>query len=237
MTERKLTPEEIEQLFDFCRKHYVPEYDLQLELVDHLASAIEKQWETNPEIPFPVARIKSFEQFGIFGFSKIKAQKEKELRRKYRQLFWKFTLEFYKLPKVLLTIVLTMVLFMLYRITNNYFGVSVVIFGLIIVIDLFYAFWLFPRKYKIEITDNKPFMLINYLKSRQLGINMLFQVPLQSFGILKNLNYSYLNHPTIAFLTSLAIVTFSILIYVYLFVLPAKIREHFTEQFPQFVKA
>jgi hypothetical protein len=42
METRKLTEDEVDRLFAFCAKHYVPEYDLQLELVDHLATAIEK---------------------------------------------------------------------------------------------------------------------------------------------------------------------------------------------------
>ena len=76
MEARKLTEEEIDRLFGFCTKHYVPEYDLQVELVDHLASGIEDQWAENPDIPFPVALNKTFGRFGIFGFSKIKSQKE-----------------------------------------------------------------------------------------------------------------------------------------------------------------
>lgn len=75
---RKLTDDEIERLFSFCAKHYVPEYDLQIELVDHLASGIEEQWLKNPELPFPIALNNTFDKFGIYGFGKIKSQKEKE---------------------------------------------------------------------------------------------------------------------------------------------------------------
>lgn len=49
---RTITQEENEQLFQFCRRHYVYHYDVQIELVDHLASAIEEQWEQNPELSF-----------------------------------------------------------------------------------------------------------------------------------------------------------------------------------------
>lgn len=237
MEPRKITPEEIEQLFDFCRKHYVPEYDLQLELVDHLASAIEKQWEINPETPFPVARIKSFEQFGIFGFSKIKEQKEKELRRKYRRLFWKFTLEFYQLPKVVLTIALTILLFSIFRLANNIVWVSISYSVMAIALFIYYHFWLFPSCYKIKTTNEKPFMLLNYLKNKQAETGLLVQIPLNLVNFRNLLTFSDSDHPFILFLIAFAIISLSILVYVNLIVLPAKIREHFTEQFPQFVKS
>jgi len=38
----KLTESQIEQLFTFTQKHYVDWYDVQTELVDHLANGIEE---------------------------------------------------------------------------------------------------------------------------------------------------------------------------------------------------
>lgn len=237
MTERKLIEEEIDRLFDFCRKHYVPEYDLQIELVDHLASAIEDQWKINPNIPFPVARINSFEQFGIFGFSKIKEQKEKGLRRKYRSLLLKFTLEFYRLPKVLLTFALTILLYAIFRLVNDIIWITWPIFVLAIAFFIYYRFWLFPRCYEIKTANEKPFMLLNYLKNKQVEASVIFQIPLNiaNFSNLSTFNCSA--HPLILFMIAFIIISLSILLYVNLIVLPSKIREHFTEQFPQFVKS
>ena len=235
METRKLTEEETERLFDFCRKHYIPEYDLQIELVDHLASGIEAQCHENPNLPLPVALINTFDKFGISGFSKIKVQKEKELYRKYRRLFWKYTLEFYKLPKVLLTIALTFLLFCIYRVTGNFNWVTIPIFVSILVIDVLYFLWIYPTRYKIRTADQKSFLLINYLNTRQIGINLIFQIPLQGMQLLDHFNYSYLNNTPIMFISSFAIVCSGILLYVFFIVIPVKIREHFTEQFPQFV--
>lgn len=108
---RTVTSEETEELFLFCRKHFVYHYDLQVELVDHLASSVEEQWESDPELSFEEALHKTFKKFGISGFSKIKEQKQKELRRKYNILLWKYLLEFYRWPKILLTLAVTMTLF------------------------------------------------------------------------------------------------------------------------------
>ena len=51
----KLSAEQIERLYQFTRQHYVEYYDLQTELVDHLANAIEEQWQQNPKLSFEEA--------------------------------------------------------------------------------------------------------------------------------------------------------------------------------------
>ena len=49
-----LTDEQIAALFAFCEKHLVRHYDLQVELVDHLANAIETKMALIK--PFPSTR-------------------------------------------------------------------------------------------------------------------------------------------------------------------------------------
>ena len=41
----KLTENQIEALYKFTRQHFVYHYDVQTELVDHLANDIEQIWE------------------------------------------------------------------------------------------------------------------------------------------------------------------------------------------------
>lgn len=47
-----LTNEQIQSLFTFCEKHFVKYYDVQVELVDHLANAVELEMQTNPKYSF-----------------------------------------------------------------------------------------------------------------------------------------------------------------------------------------
>jgi hypothetical protein len=235
METRKLTQEEVDRLFDFCTKHYVPEYDLQIELVDHLASGIEEQWIENPELPFPVARNNTFDRFGIFGFSKIKSQKEKELRRKYRKLFWQFTLEFYKLPKIILTIALTTILFTSYRLINNFFWLTISLMVLALIFIIGYNYWYYPRTYKVEV--KKPLLLFSYLNNRQTELSFFFQIPLLIIQWNKVLQYSFMHQPIFALIASFFIVTLGILMYVAFLVVPQKLKEHINEQFPQLIEA
>ncbi len=67
----KLTDFQIQQLYTFTQKHYVDWYDVQTELVDHLANGIETQLEENPNLSFDDALKLEFKKFGIMGFSSV----------------------------------------------------------------------------------------------------------------------------------------------------------------------
>jgi hypothetical protein len=237
MTQRKLTTEQIEELYVFCRKHYVPQYDLQIELVDHIASSIEEQWEAKPEIPFQEALNNTFGKFGIFGFSKIKDRKEKELQRKYRHLLWKYTLEFYRWPKALLTLALTLVLFTLIRLVHNPFWIILPYFGIVSDVIIYYMFWLYPRNFKIKVKEGMSFMVLDYLKDKQFIAGTVLQIPIQSVSISNSMDYHLLSHTWPALTISFLLVFLTVFLYVTLFILPSKVREHFTQQFPQFISS
>ena len=72
-----LKEEQIEKLYQFTRAHYVEWYDLQTELVDHLAGDIEHILAKDPELSFEEALHSSFKKFGVFGFSDIVEKKNK----------------------------------------------------------------------------------------------------------------------------------------------------------------
>ena len=79
----KLTPEQIDRLYQFTRQHYVEYYDLQTELVDHLANSIEAQWQESSKISFEEALQKEFKKFGVFGFMDVVEKRQAALNRKY----------------------------------------------------------------------------------------------------------------------------------------------------------
>ena len=108
---RKITEVEINQLFDFTKKHYVEFYDVQVELVDHLANAIEDQWKTNPNISFEEALQIEFKKFGVFGFTGLVEQKQNELHKYYNKMLWSELLKVVSIPKVVVTIALYLAVF------------------------------------------------------------------------------------------------------------------------------
>lgn len=99
----KLSESQIQQLHTFTQKHYVEWYDVQIELVDHLANGIENQWENNPDLNFENALNNEFKKFGIFGFSTLVEEKTNALNKHYRKQVWFYFKQFFKLPKILIT--------------------------------------------------------------------------------------------------------------------------------------
>ncbi len=109
--ERKIIPEEIEQLHLFVRKHYVEFYDVELELVDHLANDIEEQWREDRQLTFEFALNKAFKKFGIFGFSDVVEQKVNKLSNAYYKESFKRMKSFFTPPKLVVSLALFLVLF------------------------------------------------------------------------------------------------------------------------------
>jgi len=66
-----LTKEQIDYLFEFCQTKGVAYYDVQVELVDHLANAIEKELAEHSDWPFQKALDVVFVSFGHVNFKPL----------------------------------------------------------------------------------------------------------------------------------------------------------------------
>lgn len=231
---RRITPEESEKLFLFCRQHYVYHYDLQVELVDHLASAIEDQWENNPKINFNTALQNSFGKFGITGFSKIKEQKRKELARKYNRLLWNYLFDFFKWPKIVTTFAFTLILTSILKIATNDIWVLAAYFMGLTVFIFYYYYKIFPKRFKIDKVNGKNFLLLESLRNVQLMAMIFAQAPIHFVNIVNISTLSSLQNTFAIFGVSLLIVLFTIALFGELFYVPEKVKQHFKEQFPEF---
>ncbi len=232
---RTISTEETNQLFEFCHRHFVYHYDLQVELVDHLASSMEEQWETQPELSFEEALKNTFKKFGIHGFSKIKEQKQKELTRKYNRLIWKYVLEFFSWPKIVMTAAFTLVLATIFKIVENDVWVLVPVFAGLTLFMLYYYFLIFPKKFKSAKVNGKKFLLLEQLKRGQQISFLAMQLAIQTPNLSRIFSFHALQNNASIFGVSLFIVLLTIMIIGEMFYVPNKIKEHFREQFPEFV--
>jgi hypothetical protein len=114
----KLTTSQINQLFTFTRQHYVEYYDLQSELVDHLANAIEIQMQENPNGSFDEALNLEFKKFGVFGFMDVVQNRRAVLCKKYNSLVWQHFKIFFGIPKIVLTIAMMLVLYSILKVST-----------------------------------------------------------------------------------------------------------------------
>ena len=230
MSERKLTPEQIEELHEFCYLQSVIHYDTQVELVDHLASAIEELWETNPTLSFQDALYQVSAQFGNHaGFVIIRQEKEKALRKKYRRLLWQFVADYYKFPKIMVTMSLFLGIYTALRFTENDQWIVGSLLIMFITFSLFYLLYYFPKYVRIKVPERHSFLLNEITRKGVVSQTMMFSGGFISMGSHAS-NFSTTGSLVFSALASL----FLVLLYGDCFFIPKKIHEHFKEQFPQF---
>jgi len=229
MNERKLTEEQINDLFEFCRNRKIKEYEIQIELVDHLATSIESQWEQHDDLSFSDALLKTQNDFGAKGFKTIVNAKRRMVRRKYNLLFIKYLLSFFKLPRIILTFSLTAILFLIIQRFNS----SNFIEGwlqFLVFLTIIFTFFYFPKKLP-KIKEGISFILINYFL--QLRVSAIIVV--QYFMISRHYLEQY-ESVWFDLLFSFLFVFGLIIEYALLFYMPKLLKEDFTREFPQFIK-
>lgn len=110
-----LSEEQIGELFAFCEKKYVRWYDVQVELVDHLAHAIEDRMAKDPSLGFESALRNVYEGFGIFGFSRIVSERMASVYQMHRKTYYESLKSHFRWPKIGLTILITIILFIVFK--------------------------------------------------------------------------------------------------------------------------
>lgn len=110
---KTLTDEQVARLFDFCREHSVAYYDMQVELVDHMAAAIEEKMNSRPDISFEKALNEVFVGFGYKGFASVVETRGKQMQAANRRQVWSMFLAYFTWPKAMLTLLILTVLYVL----------------------------------------------------------------------------------------------------------------------------
>ncbi len=107
-----LTNEQVQYLHQFCVKHYVRYYDLQVELVDHLAEAIEAKLQANPSLDFDKALNEVYAGFGISGFAPVVAERMVALQKSGSKQWRKAFTSWFTVPRIIITAVIFLLLYL-----------------------------------------------------------------------------------------------------------------------------
>lgn len=230
-----LTQNQIQEIYNFVRQHYVVHYDLQTELVDHLANGIEMRREDSPDVSFKEALAIEFRKFGVGGFEEVVRKRQRAMEWRYLKIVMRFYGTYFKPPQILLIAVLIYVLFLVLfalPLAHRY-DIILGLFMAIAVTVLFISF----KKGKdndLECVKNaKKWMLKDQIYSygQYAGVFNLFPVIL-------NVQYFRTNIPVdahyVILLFSALIVCLSLLSYVTIFVIPKKAEEILAETYPDY---
>ena len=230
----KLTETQIENLYKFTRQHYVYHYDVQSELVDHLANDIEEVWEENPKINFEDARNQSFKKFGIFGFMDVIEAKQKQMNKRYRKILWRFLKEWFTLPKIVITTTLFLTLFFILKIPFSEY----VLMGSFLVLIMYDMIVLYKSRKnqknqkKQKNKEEKVFLLEAMIGTSRNGFTGLALVNLNCIN-LSNVSFSSLENHWLLFVSFSATIVI-ILFYLITYVIPKKAEELLQETYPEY---
>jgi hypothetical protein len=101
-----LTDEQVQELYAYCNRKGIHYYDVQVEIVDHMANAIEAKMQADPSMEFKKALEEVHVSFGSFGLKEIVRSKSIYMRKSYKQMRRKLLWSYFTFPKVALTILL-----------------------------------------------------------------------------------------------------------------------------------
>ncbi|NNE13932.1 MAG: hypothetical protein HKN51_03080, partial [Saprospiraceae bacterium] len=117
---------------------YVRYVDVQYEIVDHLACDIESLMSEDSKLTFDQALTKTYSKYPISGFSNLKTAKEKEMHHYWMRVFRKFLFEYFKLPKIFLTVLIGWTFFQLFKTFGN--PAVMIVFISLTIVYLYQAF-------------------------------------------------------------------------------------------------
>ncbi|KIX21093.1 hypothetical protein SY27_10000 [Flavobacterium sp. 316] len=228
----QLTTEQINRLYEFTRQHYVEWYDLQTELVDHLANAIEKQWLENPKIPFEDVLQLEFKKFGVFGFMDVVEKRQASLSKKYNMIIWKHFKDFFKLPQIIGTFLAT---YILSKILSILFfdAIFPIIFLTGILISIFF-FSFTKRKINQQKKEDKKRWLFEEIIYSYGHFSGLLFIPLQIVNGANIFNETIIEKPILLLLVSFIIVSYYLIMYVIIKIIPSKAEVYLKETYPEY---
>lgn len=225
----KLTELQIEKLYLFTRQHFVEWYDLQTELVDHLANAIEQQWQEFPNRTFDEALQIEFKKFGVFGFMDVVEQRQMALGKKYNKLVWSHFKDFFRLPQVLGTFSAVGILFFILKFSLYS---EVIFLGLcvLLLVLFFYEVAANHRKMKQKNKETGKKWLFKEIIGNYGHGSGFFFLPFQLvFQLRKFLADDYL-----LIFASFFVVIVGLFQYIILVIIPSKAEEYLKETYPEY---
>jgi hypothetical protein len=226
----KINENQIEELYLFTRKHFVEWYDVQTELVDHLANGIEAQWEENPNLTFKECLNNEFKKFGVFGFSEVVEQKTNALSKYYIKEVFEYLKAYFKLPKIILTLSSVWVLFKMMQVVDNKDYVVIPVISLVFSFVVIYAIKESIRLKKNYKATGKKWLFESI--TGQLGGAIHFL----NIGIYAPL-YSQSNEQwtlTSQFVFSFFVVLYVLFFYIALKIVSPKLKEKLSKEHPEY---
>jgi len=229
MITKKITNLQLAALYKFTRKHFVEYYDVQTELVDHLANDIEQIWKEQPNLSFDEAKGISFKKFGVFGFMDVVESRTKAMSKKYYKIMFSILKDFFRLPQIMVTLTIFASIFGLLEVFPLYQEYTIIIIFLLYIIVIgIRLFGLYKIK-KNRLKESGKKWLFEDIILNAGGLGVAISTPIH-FIHFSDVEYEmYYKVLLSAFLT-----VFLIINYIIAYIIPSKMTELLEEQYPEY---
>lgn len=151
--DKQLSKEQIEEIFNFVKSKYVRYIDLQYELVDHLASAIEDEMGKDKNLSFSAALSKVYARFPVTGFTHFVAKKQAALTSYWRRRWFQIFKSYFTPPRVILTFLLFVFCFSFTIALGSNGAGTLLVISLVLKIFTIIKIHLKVRRNNIKISD------------------------------------------------------------------------------------
>lgn len=228
----KLTDIHIQELYTFTRQHFVEHYDVQTELVDHLANDIEAILAEKPTLSFEEARDISFKKFGVFGFMHVVEAKQKQMNKRYRKILWRFFSEWFTMPQLLTTVAIFAALFVILQLPYSGYILLAILF-VFVVVDLKSQQKSWKKAKQKKKNNEKVFLLEAMIGQTKNGLSgLLFLNVLQIYTTVE-VSFNHLATHWLL-LISASLTVLSLFFYTLFYVIPKKSKRLLQETYPEY---
>ena len=107
----KLTTAQIIFVSHYIKSFDIKWYELQVELTDHFVLIMEEIWNEDPELTFHQVKYKAEQRFGRNYFKEIEKERTRALRKEHKSIHLKIVGEYFKFPKIVLSILMVVVVY------------------------------------------------------------------------------------------------------------------------------
>lgn len=219
-----LSEDQIKYLFKFCEKHLVYFYEVQRELVDHLANAIEEEMKNDNRLSFDSALEKVYSRFGAMGFAPLVREKTEQVTVRYKKKHRQLLRAQFGWPGILGFLLIAT---SFYSIMTSFETVGWILFILILIGGSLFSFYNQRSLSGFLKRSGKQFMSsFTYFQKSVDSMPLIFFISI----VIKKMDGSYLVIPlsmAIGLYVVLSIVSYK---------LNREIRGNLTEEFPEVFK-
>ncbi|WP_196895560.1 hypothetical protein [Aureivirga marina] len=174
---KELTKEQIDVLYEFVEKQgKVPYFDVQIEIVDHLANDIEMQLEEDENMDFNKAFRNAFKKFGLSGFQKLIDENQRRLQKEYGKLLWKWFLKYFTFPRIMKSLFIFVFIFSLLFHFKETFDLQMINIVFLVFFGVMFLIKIIRDKFQFQ--KSKKWLLKEVLKGNNqytsFTLNMIY---------------------------------------------------------------